>query len=418
MLFAFIVFTSAFPMLFGGYTSAFPILKVVKQLLDYTIILLCFGGFFLLRHNRFSWAFFLIPFTYWLIYFFNRYNGVQPPFDFLNILELVLLGFLYPTELIFLLKVYRKALVFTSMAGIIAYVSFFAIPAMPHTISVYYLDEMGRSQGNLYYDYYYAIVFVGKQGIRLCGLCDEPGRFGTMLALMLIIEKLNFRRWGNIVILIACVLTLSLAAIVIIVLYAIVMSVRSPKVGVVLGVIVLVLIYVIPELASNNEGFDKIAERLQFVDGKMSGDNRTGDDVLRLMKMQMSSISTALWGYGTGSLLPMGFTTLVFLNYVFSYGVVGATIMFIPPLLLALKYTRMNYAALVYWACFILSLYQRPHLYTIQFFILLYGGILYTVYEKAKSVNSYSNTEMSPIKHKNKHNENIRNYTPTKFWWG
>jgi len=374
---AFIVSASALGMLWG-YTSVLPAYaRTVKQLLDYLLIILCFFGLAFRSDARIRYSFFLMPIVYWLIYSMHRYGGGRLNLDILNVLEIMAIGLFYPNEWVIILKIYRKTLVAVSFLGIIAYMGFFFIPSLPHIVSEYYLDAMGRGMGNLYYNYYFSVVLVGVDGIRLCGLFDEPGRFGTILALILIADNLNLRRIGNIIMLAAALFTQSVAAVAIIVIYACFVSIKNIKVGIAVLLLAIFVVYVLPGLLPEDYKFTQMLERFQFVDGKMVGNNRDNSEVDRLMQMQMQDQWASLVGYGTGAVVAFRFTTLSFLNYVFQYGIIGTALMFTPPIILALRYCQRNYIALVYVVCFCISLYQRPHLYTLSYFILLFGGIQY-----------------------------------------
>lgn len=358
-----------------GYTSVLPpIAKTIKQVLDYAVLAVCFLGMMSGR-MKYRVQFLIIPLIYWLIYFFYRYQSSEVSPDTLNMLQLVFLGFLYPREMVWLFVVYRKTLIVVSCLGIIAYLAFFFFPALPHQVSTYYLDASDPDPNNFYVNYYFSVILNGIQGVRLCGLFDEPGRFGTQLALLLIVDNMRLSKKGNLVMFIACLMTLSVAAVFLMVMYVLLTSNKNPKIVLFFCIVALGFIFLLPLIMTDDSALNFFLGRFQFEDGQFAGDNRMNDEVRGLMRMQFSHMDTAIFGYGTGSLAAKGFTTLSFLMYVFMYGIVGTIVMFVPPIWVALKYCKMNRTALLYLFCYCVSLYQRPHLFTLSYFVLLFGGI-------------------------------------------
>lgn len=98
-------------------------------------------------------------------------------------------------------------MIFSAFLGIVAYFDFLLGLGLPHSIEEYYIQ---RDNAN-YINYTFAYLFVEFDGIRLCGLFNEPGAFGTFLALFLILDGFNYKHYGNYLLLIAGCLTLSMA---------------------------------------------------------------------------------------------------------------------------------------------------------------------------------------------------------------
>lgn len=136
------------------------------------------------------------------------------------------------------MQIYRKYLVFIAAIGIIACLDFFVLHVLPHSIVPYY----GANSGGAFYVNYILsyIIWYSGDTFRLCGTFNEPGIFGTTMALMLVMDRINLRRWSNIILLTACCLTFSMACFAILLIGGLLYSLKDVRYLIASAFIVLV----------------------------------------------------------------------------------------------------------------------------------------------------------------------------------
>lgn len=272
---------------------------------------------------------------------------------------------------------FRDYLVLSSFLGIIAYISFVTGIPLPHTTVPLYGGLMGSyiNYGFTYLDF--------LDGLRLCGLFNEPGYFGTILALTLIASNFNMKRISNVVMLIAGILTASMAFFTLVGLYVFFVNIYKPK-----RLITILLVFFVSSFVLIKTGIvpqtlvDHILGRFVFEDGKFVGDNRSStaiDDAFTNMFK-----SSKVW-FGYGDHLPVDQeSTLTYKFYVLQYGIIGALLTWGVLLFASLKTSKCSLSVLTFIALFFISIYQRPGIFVLCYFVVLFGGVLYQ-----NKLNSY-----------------------------
>ena len=272
---------------------------------------------------------------------------------------------------------FRDYLVLSSFLGIIAYISFITGIPLPHTMVPLYSGLMGSyiNYGFTYLDF--------LDGLRLCGLFNEPGYFGTILALTLIASNFNMKKISNIVMLIAGILTASMAFFTLVGLYVFFVNIYKPK-----RLITILLVFFVSSFVLIKTGIvpqtlvDHILGRFVFEDGKFVGDNRSStaiDDAFTNMFK-----SSKVW-FGYGDHLPVDQeSTLTYKFYVLQYGIIGALLTWGVLLFASLKTSKCSLSVLTFIALFFISIYQRPGIFVLCYFVVLFGGVLYQ-----NKLNSY-----------------------------
>ena len=114
------------------------------------------------------------------------------------------------TKIVFALSLIPALFVFLLMqAGI----------SLPHIVLS---ADLGKALTGQSYELYFGLATMlrNTNGLlnRLCGMYREPGFVGTIGALFLLGDKMSFRKWENVVILLACLCTFSLAFFVLLIL--------------------------------------------------------------------------------------------------------------------------------------------------------------------------------------------------------
>lgn len=273
---------------------------------------------------------------------------------------------------------FRDYLVLSSFLGIIAYLSFVIGIPLPHTTVPLYGGSMGS-----YINFGFTYLDFSFDGLRLCGLFNEPGYFGTILALTLIASGFNMKKISNIVMLIAGILTASMAFFILVGLYVFFVNIYKPK-----RLITILLVFFVSSFVLIKTGIvpqtlvDHILGRFVFEDGKFVGDNRSStaiDDAFTNMLK-----SSKVW-FGYGDHLPVDQeSTLTYKFYVLQYGIIGALLTWGVLLFASLKTSKCSLPVLTFIALFFISIYQRPGIFVPCYFVVLFGGVLYQ-----NKLNSY-----------------------------
>ena len=93
--------------------------------------------------------------------------------------------------------------------------------------------------------------------------------------------------------------------------------------------------------------------------------------------------SKALFGYGNGYLSSIGYSSgaSTYKTEIINYGILGFLIIYGLPIFAANKRAQKKRTAFALIICFTISIYQRPFIYSLVYFVVLFGGIEYILYK-------------------------------------
>lgn len=358
-------------------TLYMPIIALAKQYIGYFLALYLMLQFASksIRINKKFLLFCIFPIIYYLFSYFNHYDqdhlvGIVGIF----ILMLYLL-ISHPIK-INVYIILKNIFVLMSALGILGYVSYIIGIPLPHTQVEYYDGDDWT-----YINYYFTILFNDGAGwVRLCGLFNEPGLLGTVLGLILVAEGLNFKKKANIILIVAGVLSFSLAFFLTLAIYFLLKDSNKLSKWPIVVLVVGIYLYVIPNIHTGNLYIDNILSRLAFEDGHMVGDNRSHG--LNYLLATTISSGNAMWGNGMGYVSSFELNTSSFQTIIIDNGIVGFSILYILLMLICLARYRQSRQALLYIIVFFINVYQRPNIYSILYFTLLFGGLEYIYYLK------------------------------------
>lgn len=313
----------------------------------------------------------LIPFIYWAVTNFHIYQDVYP----LNVTGIFISSFFlflnsdYQASLYVLIK---RLLLFLSICGIVSYgLYLIGIPPIQH------VDYYGEKLGGYYYNYLVSVLYVKDGAARLCALFNEPGYFGTIIAILLCIERIQLKKIENIVFVIAGMLTFSLGFYFTIVLYYVFKNLRSPSKIILIITLAIVYLYILPSVHTGIDGVDEILNRIQFSDGKLNGDNRSSEYLDNLLAATFLS-NSYWWGMGRGFSEAMGVISVSsYKTYLIEYGVLGFCLLYVYYIIQACRYAKGNHNAILLVIVFFINVYQRPNVFNMIYLVMLFGGISY-----------------------------------------
>lgn len=286
-------------------------------------------------------------------------------------------------------EVFRKIWVLACVVGVFCYLAYALNLPVPYERVQYYFGT------DLWYvDYGVSFLYDNGNLLRLCGICNEPGYFGTFCALLLCVDKFNLKKKSNVAILIAGLLTFSAAFVMIVVIYLaldfIVKAHKEKDAGRkilrYIGVVVMVVLYlaVMPNIETGISGVDAVLHRVTLTSEGLAGDNRTTTEFDGIFESMTPE--ELLFGKGRGYLAANNVVdNSSYKIYVLEYGIVGSVLVWGILLAAALYKNTKNANVVIFVMVFFASIYQRPNVITLPYLMLLLGGIEYIkVYMDAK----------------------------------
>ena len=264
-------------------------------------------------------------------------------------------------------KLYRLFLVLTSFIGIICYVSFVFSLRIPYSIVDYYSSYLDA----YYIDYKISFIVLEGLNLRLCGMFNEPGYLGTVAALLLVADNFNMKRLGNIFVFIAAVLSFSLAFYLLVGIYFLFKVFKKKKYFLYFSLFMITGYFVLQYLA---EEIDTIAEFLKRFSKEEGSIERTTDGFNSLYN-QMFIQGDWFLGYGTGYLDGRDLASAGYKPVIIQHGVFGFLLLYGYLLYVSVVLSSRRKAILIFILIFFASIYQRATIFTLNYYIILFGGI-------------------------------------------
>lgn len=162
-------------------------------------------------------------------------------------------------------------------------------------------------------------------------------------------------------------------------------SARRNKYKILVSIFLVIIVYnsflMIP---FENEQLSRLQYRLQVTDGVLNGDNREHESYTEEFNLFLSDGGRDLWlgkGEGAASLNKNMSSSYTYKSLIYEYGIIG--FVFIIFWLLYTSYFSSNkelfhnpnYLAVL--IVFLISMYQRPNVLVMGYFITLFGGFSY-----------------------------------------
>ena len=239
------------------------------------------------------------------------------------------------------------------------------------------------------------IHYKGELLNRLCGIYREPGFVGTIGALFLLSDRMTLRKWENVVILIACFFTFSLAFVVMLVLGILLRAVGKFKrrgnvaAGTALIIAVIIGYFVFMSLPfAESSALGVLQERLVITEDGLVGDNRFGSSQWAeeaYEEFMSGPLSVKLFGFGQdprvvpGTKVSIWQSVCSYKEFVFGFGFVGLGLLLMG-LVLCTYFKFRNVTGSARWKIFVLllvflaSIYQRYNVSTFFYYCVLFGG--------------------------------------------
>lgn len=243
-----------------------------------------------------------------------------------------------------------------------------------------------KEANGLFYRNYIATVILNNQifdtGVgevfRFSGMFDEPGKLGTVAALLLAAKKFNLNSFRNKIVFISGALSLSLAFYIIVIIY---LSIKKPKfILVAFFVVASFGSYFYTELKSNVLLSYYVFERIdKGVGDPESLDNRASSCFISEYNEFLDSGSIYV-GKGVNAHSDTGCDVSSYLIIIFNHGVIGAVAIAFFYLLIYLS-VGINIQRFLtifpFLLVFTINVYQRPDVLSLWMVVIFFSAILY-----------------------------------------
>ena len=352
-------------------TLSSPIIKFI--LLQTTRVMICISTFCFL-FSKFNLSFkLLLPFSFYIISLINA-SEINPvyPIGILHCIMFCNILALNRKNLYFIFCLYRNYIVLMSALGIVAFLSFFLPIHLPYRIVEFY----GTNKMANYIDFGFCYIYTINFFIfRLCGLFSEPGSFGTVIALFLCADELDFKKLSNKILLLAGFLTFSISFYIIMFIYYLAKNIYNIKR--IIGLFIIFIICIIFFKCLDNPMINRlILLRLDFENGKINADNRIGEEGNRFFYNKFLEGDNIFCGYGGGYATKITIGSS-FKMFMIDYGIFGFFFLNGLFFTIGFKQAGKNYYVYPFLVCLASLLYKSTLIIGSSNLIILLGGIEY-----------------------------------------
>lgn len=321
----------------------------------------------------------LLYFFYFILFQLVRWGDLFGSSIYLIVALILVVGVTDDTKKIAYDK-FSKVMGMMVLISLVAWLTHKYVFEIP-TISVFDVSATkGQVAGTTLMKNHFFFVTYFDRTDRFYGVFDEPGVLGTIGALLLYVNRYDFRKWYNIALLAGGIPTLSLAfyLLTIIGMFFVysrkiisMFLVHSRKAR---DIIVSVLIIVIVGLAAyfvlwNNAEFQQhIVHRLSSSDGILSLINDREVQYIRdNFNTMLEHPLTMLFGYGNNSQIGAG-TSVSYMRWLLQYGFVGFSVMcfFVMTFL-----KNFNITTVGFFVLWMLAFSQRPNIFSAAYMVLI-----------------------------------------------
>ena len=252
-------------------------------------------------------------------------------------------------------KTFRSIVVFFMVASIINYLLVIIGLSFGGTV----IEPLNSLKRYKYTMYPFLVTIQGDPTGRFQAVYDEPGVVGTLCGLILIAERMNLSKKGNIVLLLAGLLSLSFYFYVALILGLVLFSSRLKHRWAVLSMFV-VLFFV---SYNNDYLYNTLRYRFEWDEEKESfvGDNRNGNG---LADYAESIRGTSAFFTGQGAKAAEEYSGAASINLIIvKHGFIFVFLVIMGFAILAFREIKSRRDLLFFIVFFVLTLYQRPGFY-------------------------------------------------------
>ena len=222
---------------------------------------------------------------------------------------------------------------------------------------------------------------------RICAMFNEPGVVGTVSALILISKKLKLDRLYEKIILIAGILSLSMAFYTLIGLY---LLIKNKKHLILFFIAYILLFSFTPK---DSYLYNRILYRFEINSEGLAGNNRTNEGFEYVYKdFKAGNIKEQFLGIGEKEYFNKALNYKSEALFWKTFMVINGYLLFILHVLffLYLSLKEKNKASIIFAVFYFMAIYQRPFDFSLGYWLIFFAGILYSLNKEKNTVNNTS----------------------------
>lgn len=328
------------------------------------------------------WIFSSIGMAYLWATVFVDHSGIVTVLNFLAFAFIPIIR----QDLIFeAYKSFRKIFVFFLTLSIINYILYL----MGLDVGGQAIAPLNKLKEHDYMMYPFLVTPLGISSSRFFSIYDEPGMIGNIAGMVLIAERMDFSKRGNLIIIVGGLFSLSFyfygALIIGVILFSKKIKKKWMYIAILMGFVI---------LTYNNDFFyNTIWHRFEFdaTEGKLVGDNRNDKVVDNAFD---SILGTSLFYTGMGAVMTEEYSGSASLKLIIlKHGFIFVILNLLGYLLLSMRQIKSRTDLVSFFSFFILTLYQRPGFYNTSS-IFLYVMVIYMFGNYAVSMNTENNNNV------------------------
>ena len=321
----------------------------------------------------------LIFFVMMVLIYLPRHEA-SPMFNY-NLLLVLPFIFMDQEYSVKAFRIFTKIFAIFLLPAVVVNILLYFNVNIPYEQSEYTVEN--KLAAGYFYIERYGSILIGPDALetrfpRLIGFLDEPGYTATLIFFILLGHNFNLKKWYNIILFLGGLMTLSLAFIILLLIYLFFRA--SIKVKIISAISILSLVYLLKE--SNYQAYfeESTLERLEeFIAGQ---DNRIGNDIYyaEITKQSKEFSFRSLFGRGYNSVktiknVDVGTGTLHWTYWFLDFGYIGMLLIVLFYVFIT-NYYNKTIAGWFFLAMFLLSVYQRPLIFHSFYFFILIGGLI------------------------------------------
>jgi len=369
--------------IFDSYT--FWSLLVPGKIIIYVLKLLCLPALFYLaaknKLKNYLLAFCILPFV-WVYLETQLFNSIQ--YAFSGITAMLCFALLTATEKVQVAKWYLRIISYFLLVGLILY---FLVIILGINI---YKTDIEHPDGRMYANYFHVYYYAHYVRYRFASIFDEPGVLGTLAAIATFYYKKLLKPWQYIVYIFSGILSISLFYITLFLPLLLLATIQFASFGkqvkkIIIFITVMIMLYLslcftINALKSNDIIRVFIYERFEWKSGFITGIVNVRDDDIKGLNETFDNLGKRpdyklVLGHGRQAVTEdFGGAGLSYKVFIYRFGFLIAA--YLLTIFFAMHPWRKRFLFSLISFLFVLAIFiQRPLIYKIDFFILLYTGI-------------------------------------------
>ena len=349
----------------------------INNFQQYLLLIFVFLSFIISKKiSKFDLPFFAIFFLIYTVFAIRSGKNV------FGILEVSLLCCILLLSKTFLQQIFNKLIKLYAILIIPSIIIYILVIIFGISLSYNIINPLNEGKNFFYLQYPFLVtppITELSFYFRFYGYFDEPGVVGTISGVLLLLNRVDLKKWETYPLLISGVFSFSLVFFILLVISIVLFQQIKYKI-ILISVLLLLGIY----FSTNEIVGNLVFERIKIEDARLGGDNRTVETMDNFMKQFWDS-DKLFWGYGNNYNLIVNPGGASYKDLIVNHGILGFSLFCIAVLLFAYKNIGYSKYFYIYIILFSAIMYQRPFINLLIYFILIFVSIFYLKYQKLQN---------------------------------